>query len=404
MTLSRIELNQNQIEKINWQNLRRAETGLANLLELEPEIEPEPLQALLQAEQLQQEPRYDAQGILYPDDFYEALRQRMHIEDIIESQPLRCAVSIDNALLRLYPTMAASYRHADVDELDRYAVSVLKLGEPVLLYWQDTSATWSFVRTVQGFGWVEQEYLAMEPDAYRWQQYCNDREKLVVADNRRQLDYVDFHGHAQTKTLLMGTRLPLYDATRNTLLVGLPIKDRSGNLAVLQLLMQRDGGLVPGNLPLSAQNILSQAKKMLGEPYGWGGTSFYRDCTMLITDVFSVFGLQFPRNSRQQMQMFGLERCPQSREQKQVFLQQLMPGSVLYFPGHAMLYLGEQAGKLQILHAVYALGLPEKEHIIPHKLRRVVQGNLMQQRVNGEYLLDAVRAVWVPNHQKQFLP
>lgn len=142
---------------------------------------------------------------------------------------------------------------------------------------------------------------------------------------------------------------------------------------------------------------------MLGEPYGWGGTSYYRDCSSLVVDVFSVFGLHLPRNSRQQMQMLAVERCPSGREQKYQFIAALPPASVLYFPGHAMLYLGRQGNSLEILHSVYAIGLPAVDKIIPHKIRRVVQGSLQQRRVNGELLLDAVTACWVPERLKQFL-
>ena len=133
-----------------------------------------------------------------------------------------------------------------------------------------------------------------------------------------------------------------------------------------------------------------------------GGTKYCRDCSSLLVDVFSVFGLQLPRNSRQQMQMVGVERCPDNREQKQQFIAALPSASVLYFPGHAMLYLGSQGNALEILHSVYAIGLPAVDKIIPHKIRRVVQGNLQQRRVNGELFLDAVTACWVPERLKRF--
>lgn len=403
MRLSRIELNPYQIEQINWRNSQIAETGLENLLQIEPEIQPEALRMLLQVERLQQEPRYDGKGNVYPEQFYEELKQRISVEQITDIQPLRYAVAVSNARIRLYPTMAVSCRNAEQDTLDRYAISVLKVGEPVLIYWQDRSATWNFVRTVQGFGWVPCACLALEPDVSRWQQYCMDEERLVVVENRRSLDYVNVHGHTQRKQLRMGTRLPLYDATRDTFVAGLPIKDASGKLAILQILLPRDGGLVPGYVPLSGQNIISQAKKILGDPYGLGGTNFYRDCTMLITDVFSVFGLQFARNSVQQMQMVGMKCCPALPEQKAEFFRQLMPGSVLYCSGHAMVYLGRTDGEWKILHAVYAIGLPERKRMIPYKLCRVVEGHLLQQRVSGETFWDAVHTVWAPDQQKAIL-
>lgn len=167
-----------------------------------------------------------------------------------------------------------------------------------------------------------------------------------------------------------------------------------GNLAILQTMVQRDGGFIPGPLPLSAQNIISQAKKTLGEPYGWGGSGYYRDCSSLIGDVFSVFGLLFPRNSREQMQMVGTDSCPAS--EIKICLYSISPAAVYYiFPVMpCCIWAGgeiRQNFAQRICHRSAC-----QQEVIPHKIKRVVQGNLQQRRVNGEQLLDAVTACWIP--------
>ena len=410
MQSSRIILSQTQIDAINWKNFARPETGLCDLAEQELIVSISELRELFQLDNLGQELRYTKDGVQHSDGFYNALKRK--INDSLPGKtnsfsasmtsPQR-AVAIQNGLIRAYPTMAGSYRENEIGELDRFAVSVLKLGEPVLIYCTDTSGLWCFVRAAQIYGWVFRDLLAMEPDERRWEQYCTSREYAVVTDSRKKLDYTDYNGRHRVQTLFMGTRLPLYDAAQKAILIGLPVKDKRGNLAIQQVLTARDGSLIPGNMPMSAQNIISQAKKMLGEPYGWGGTGFHRDCTSLVTDVYAVFGLVLPRNSRDQMKMHGIEPCPQEEAQKRVFLSKLPPGSLLYAPGHAMLYLGVDAGQMQMLHSVYAISLPAKDRLISHKIRRVVQGDLLQYRVSGETYFDAMEAVWVPDHQKHFL-
>ena len=402
MLSSRILLNQQQIETINWKNLK-PETNLIDLLQEEMEVSQEQLKSLFQLDQLEREQRYTKDGFIYDAAFYSLLKKRMVDGLPNERRQVQYAVAVQNTQMRAYPTMASSYRFDEIGELDRFAVSVLKLGEPVLLYCQDFSKRWCYVRSMQSDGWVLHDTLALEPDFYRWQQYYYNREQLIVADSRRTVQYIDYYGIPREQTLLMGTRLSLYDATYHSFILGLPVKDRFGNLATLQIMIPRDGGLIPGWMPLSSQNIISQAEKMLGEPYGWGGSGFYRDCTSLIGDVYSVFGLCIPRNSRQQMQMFGIEQCPENSEQKCQLIRSLLPGSILYFPGHAMLYLGQSDTKLEILHSVYAIGLQAKERLIPHKIRRVVRGTLNQMRVNGETFLDAITAIWRPDRQKEFL-
>ena len=410
MYSSRILLNQTQIEAINWKNYGRNETGLCDLSRNDLLISISALKDLFHLENLDQEPRYTREGIRYGKAFYNALKTKIldslpggtDSRDNLMVSPQH-AVAVKNGQIRLYPTMAGSYRDNEIGELDRYAVSLLKLGEPVLLYCTDKSGLWCFIRTAQVYGWVFRDFLALEPDEIRWQQYCNNREYAVTADSRKKLNYIDFNGRRQIQTLWMGTRLPLYDVTEQNLLLGIPARDKRGNLVFQQILTKRDGGLIPGTMPMSAQNIISQAKKMLGEPYGWGGSGFRRDCTSFAADVYAVFGLLLPRNSSEQLQMYGIEHSPMETGTKKEFLAALTLGSLLYCEGHVMLYLGEEAGQMQILHNTYAIGIPANDRLIPHKIRRVVQGTLSQHRVGGETFFDAVNAIWAPDHQKRFL-
>ncbi len=403
MYSSRIVLNQRQIDVINWKNLQCETTSLVDLLNEEMTVEREQLEMMMKLDILDQENRYTKDGTPLSCEFFNALKSKIYDSLPDNMINIQCAVAINNGLIRAYPTMTGCYRMNEFGELDRFAVSILKLGEPLLIYCETSDGVWCYVRTMQNEGWVLRDTLALEPDIYRWQQYCTDRDQVVVADSRLSLTYSNINGSECHQMILMGTHLPLYDATRSTFLIGFPIRDQRGNFAIMQRVVPRNGAMIPGVMPLSAQNIISQAKKMLGDPYGWGGTNFYRDCTSLICDVYAVFGLQLPRNSNEQMQMFGVEQCPIDRDEKYQFIRHLMPGSVLYIPGHAVIYLGEKENQLQMLHSSYAIGIPDQEQLIIHKIRRVVEGDLSQYRVNGETFFDAIAAVWSPERQKKFL-
>ena len=39
---------------------------------------------------------------------------------------------------------------------------------------------------------------------------------------------------------------------------------------------------------------------MMGQPYGWGGYLFNRDCSLAMRDLFVPFGVWLPRNSSAQ--------------------------------------------------------------------------------------------------------
>ena len=103
----------------------------------------------------------------------------------------------------------------------------------------------------------------------------------------------------------------------------------------------------------SVKNVLIQAFKFLGEPYGWGGMNNARDCSAFVADVYRSFGIIFPRNSDQQEKMKGyISFNGKSREERIKILDSLKPGTPLYMPGHAMIYLGRWQDRHYIIHDV----------------------------------------------------
>jgi hypothetical protein len=115
----------------------------------------------------------------------------------------------------------------------------------------------------------------------------------------------------------------------------------------------------PWPLDLNASSLARQASAMLGKPYGWGGSYGNRDCSALLKDLFTPFGLWLPRNSGQQAREGGqflplgnLE--PSQREQ--VLLDRGVPFLTLVWrPGHIMLYIGAHQGRAMVLHSMWGL-------------------------------------------------
>ena len=91
----------------------------------------------------------------------------------------------------------------------------------------------------------------------------------------------------------------------------------------------------------------------MGETYGWGGMNNARDCTSFLQDVYRTVGIHLPRNSNQQEQMEGaISLKGKTREERLSIIDRLQPGSTLYMPGHAMMYVGKWQGRHYILHDV----------------------------------------------------
>lgn len=115
----------------------------------------------------------------------------------------------------------------------------------------------------------------------------------------------------------------------------------------------------PWPLALSSLALARQAAPMLNQPYGWGGSFGNRDCSALMKDLFTPFGLWLPRNSTEQAHEGGrfmsLGRL-EPAERERLLLAQGVPWLTLVWrPGHIMLYLGAYQGRALVLHSLWGL-------------------------------------------------
>ncbi|MCX7635491.1 MAG: C40 family peptidase, partial [Syntrophales bacterium] len=106
---------------------------------------------------------------------------------------------------------------------------------------------------------------------------------------------------------------------------------------------------------LTMANIAVLAGEMTATPYGWGGRGGRRDCSSLLRDLFTPFGIWLPRHSQDQALEGGayVDLSHLSGEEKeQVILARAVPfATLLWLRGHIMLYVGRQEGAAVVFHA-----------------------------------------------------
>jgi hypothetical protein len=117
-----------------------------------------------------------------------------------------------------------------------------------------------------------------------------------------------------------------------------------------------------GPLPLTRRTVLSLAFARLGDPYGWGGTLGFRDCSGLLQDVMATFDYWLGRHSSVQAESGAVVLDVTGRgddDKRQTIAAAARRGIVfLYMPGHIMLYLGEDGGRPYALSAI-------SEYVVP---------------------------------------
>ncbi len=308
--------------------------------------------------------RYDSHGKKIKKHFFSELSRNMNLEDVKESNGVRFGVAVKRADIRAFPTDEPSLKKPGADDFDTFQYSGIYPPEPVALLHKSRDQQWGFFQTGTVRGWIRLDKVAfadagMPEDAGK---------PLVVTGS-----LVNVYGDRNLRKLL--ARLPMGQALSLK-------KEKEGSAPWVVRFPQKvnDGvswvdGYIDGRadvnigfLPYTKRNVLTQAFKMAGEKYGWGGKGGRRDCSEFIKDIFASMGVKLPRNSQQQasvgVTMARVEDIPK-KEELQAALKNAEPAITLVgLDRHIMLYIGERAGKPYVIHQFYGYSAGRKFKVV----------------------------------------
>ncbi|MCF6465766.1 hypothetical protein C3E90_07735 [Clostridium sp. Cult2] len=324
-------MDQFEIEQFNIENFTKFDF-LMELKDHEPNMKKMELEKLIEnTSKVPNEFRYDREGNITNEDYFKKLISNFNLESIPENVSVNYGVTINRTMIRTFPTFEPSYKEKDDIHFDRFMETAIYPWEPLVIYSESKDGEWYFGRMYNYLGWIPKEDVAIgEKDEIFG--YINREPFLVVIDKQIYVDDL---------LLDMGVRVPLMEEKDGSYIILLPTKGQKGKLEVVDKEVYILEVFNKGYLPYTKENIIKQGFKFYGEEYGWGGMNNKRDCSAFILDIYRAFGLKLPRNSTEQGmgsigKIYGKDKMP--------------PASVLYMPGHTMLYLGQHEGIDYILH------------------------------------------------------
>ncbi len=265
-------------------------------------------------------------------------------------------VTLTNTNLRALPTRKPAFHDfrqaGEGFPFDYFQNSALWAGTPVHILHATTSRDWLLVETDWVFGWVPSRDIALV-DADFIQSYQSKNLAAFIQDRTPVIDrqaVFRFPGH-------IGGLLPLVQSHNQSAEVLVPVAD-ADRRAKLRTARLEPGSWTAFPMPATGSNLARVADELLGQTYGWGGLYENRDCSALTRDFYTPFAIWLPRNSSQQARVplsIPLNHL-QSKEKERRILKQGLPFmTLIWMPGHVMIYIGSLNNRPLVMHAMWGL-------------------------------------------------
>lgn len=260
--------------------------------------------------------------------------------------------------LRVLPTAQPDYDPSQPGggyPFDRLQQTSLPPNLPIMVHHRSRDGAWLLVDASWAWGWLPAGDAALV-SAGQMARWADESRFLTVTSDRAAVRETATGRRLFSAPL--GTLLPLLGDTATDWLVLAAVADNQGQARLVEAVVEREAG-ARFPLPLSSANVARLAGRLAGQAYGWGGLGGLRDCSATTKDLMAPFGLWLERNSGDQAQSGGRVRDLaglNAADKRQVILSEGIPLlTLLWMPGHVMLYLGEYQGRPLVFHNMWGL-------------------------------------------------
>ena len=250
------------------------------------------------------------------------------------------AITVRPTVLREAPTDKPRFGNpSEAGEgypFDMFLYSTLPVGMPLLVVHASADGAWVFVETALVSGWVPTADTAVTDASFR-SQYRNGRYAVVVRDDVPLLDGAGRY----VATGNLGTMLPVASSSGSALTLMVPVRDPQGRAVTVPVRVSSIDA-VRKPLPMTAKAVAELGNRMMGQPYGWGGFLFNRDCSLAMRDLFVPFGVWLPRNSAAQAKAWryvGFVKSSPAGKESLITDEGVPFATLLWLRGHITLYV-----------------------------------------------------------------
>lgn len=294
---------------------------------------------------------YYADGTDVTTSQWQAYYANCNYDAIKDSQTVRYGIVCKRADVRGLPVAEFICGEPGNQYNDMLQNTALAVNEPVLVLYTSRDGAWYYVMAEEYAGWVQKEAVGLCSGRSEWQKAKDMTRFVVVTGDQVQTRKMPGDVLSGDHVFTMGTKLCLAEnreweeetTVYDCYVVRVPERKEDGSLSYSLLALPVGKDIHIGYMEYTKANVVRQAFKMLGNPYGWGGMGGERDCSSMIRDIYRCFGFSLPRDSDDMANLTGethMDLTGLSEREKVGQLAGIQPGSILRMPGHVMLYLG----------------------------------------------------------------
>ena len=327
-----------------------------------------------------------------------------------KQQKVLYGIATKRTELRTFPSPVAIWDDPLDSDFDYQYLVAIRVNEPVVITSMSKDGKYYLAKNVCCSGWIPKDAVAICKDKDEWITAWDikNEDALVVWGDKVFTETSIVGANTSDLMLTMGTVLELAKdinpselidnrSAYNNFVVWVPVRNDDGTYSKKLTLISEHEKVSAGYLPLTKANISKVALSALGNTYGWGGSLNSDDCSGYMRNVYKCFGMELARNTTWQtaMPMAKIDMQYMAKEEKIKFFDALPFGTILYFNGHEMMYLGERNGKYYVISAVGSIAQSEN----PSKRQRIrsyIINTLDVKRTNGNTWFDELTVAIVP--------
>ncbi len=297
-------------------------------------------------------PIYRENGRVIPSYTYNKWIRNAQM-DKVDSKKYK-AITIRRTNVKALPTSNAFYRDPKrVGEgfpFDYNQNSALHINVPLYISHFSKDKRWAFVKASYSFGWIKITDLALVDNDFI-KHFKNNNYAMTIKDNLRLYD----DKKRSFSTVKLGALFPIAKNGESYLTAR---RNATGHARIHKIKVEDQKIIAKKPLPFTPQNVAMLAREFYGEPYGWGGGYECRDCSATTRDFLGAFGIFLRRNSSKQAQdgkSISIKGLAKAKKKKKIIKDAEPFRSLLYVPGHIVLYLGQYRGEPVIMHTYWGI-------------------------------------------------